>query len=88
MQERATGKRYGQGVRRYLLSGLLVCEHCGGRFIATGKGGSHYICSTHTQGGDAACPVGACISRRIPESIVLEPVQRELLGPEAVERAC
>ena len=75
-------------MRRYLLSGLLVCEHCGGRFIATGKDGSHYICSTHTQGGDAACPVGRCISRRIAESIVLEPVHRELLSPEAVERAC
>ena len=71
-----------------MLSGLLVCEHCGGRFVATGKDGSHYICSTHTQGGDAACPVRACISRRIAESIVLDPVHRELLGPEAVERAC
>ena len=88
MQERATGDRRGHGVRRYLLSGLLICEHCGGRFVATGKDGSHYICSTHTQGGDAACPVGTCISRRIAESIVLEPVRRELLGPEAVERAC
>jgi hypothetical protein len=75
-------------LRRYLLSGLLVCEHCGGRFIATGKNGSHYICSTHTQGGEAACPVGTCISRAIAERIVLEPIQRDLLGPEAIERAC
>ncbi len=42
--------RCGHGLRRYLLSGLLVCEHCGDRFIATGKNGSHYICSTHTRG--------------------------------------
>jgi hypothetical protein len=88
MEERATGERRGHGVRRCLLSGLLIYEHCGGRFVAAGKDGSHYICSTHTQGGDAACPVGRCISRQIAESIVLEPVQRELLGPKAVERAC
>jgi hypothetical protein len=68
---------------RYLLSGLLVCEHCGGRFIATGKHGSHYTCSTHTQGGEAACPVSICISRPVAESLVLKPIRRELLGEEA-----
>jgi site-specific DNA recombinase len=88
MRERATGSRHGSGVRRYILSGLLVCEHCGSRFIATGKNGSHYICSTHTQGGEAACPVASCISRSLAEDIVLAPVQRELLAPDAVEHAC
>jgi hypothetical protein len=88
MQERATGTGRGGGVRRYLLSGLLVCERCGGRFVCTGKNGSHYTCSTHSQGGESACPIAGCISRPLAESIILEPIQRDLLAPEAVECAC
>jgi hypothetical protein len=50
--------------------------------------GSHYTCSTHGQGGEAACPVASCISRSLAEDIVLEPVQPELLASAAVEHAC
>ena len=85
MKERATGGKRGGGVRRYLLSGLLLCERCGGQFVATGKNGSHYSCSTHSQGGESACSVAGCISRALAESLVLEPIKRELLSPEAVE---
>jgi site-specific DNA recombinase len=88
MKERATGSRRGAGLRRYLMSGLLVCQRCGGQFVATGKNGSHYTCSTHSQGGESACPVAGCIPRPLAESLVLEPIQRELLSPEAVGRAC
>jgi site-specific DNA recombinase len=88
MKERATGTRHGAGVRRFLLSGLLVCECCGGKFIATGNNGRHYTCSTHSQGGPAACPVAGCIARTVAEAVVLEPVKRELLSAEAVRQAC
>ena len=88
MRERATGTRHASGVRRYLLSGLLICEHCGGRFITAGKNGSHYQCGTRAQGGGAACSVSLCIPRSLAESIVLEPIRRDLLAPDAVAHAC
>jgi site-specific DNA recombinase len=88
MRERATGDRKGHGLRKYLLSGLLVCEHCGARFIIAGSGGAYYACGTHQQGGSAACPVSATIPRKLAEQIVLEPIKRELLSPEAVKLAC
>jgi DNA invertase Pin-like site-specific DNA recombinase len=88
MTQRATGERQGRGVRRYLLSGLLVCEHCGGRMVVRGSGASHYGCSTYMQGGKAACPMSHHLPRPLAERVVLEPIQRELLAPEAVNRAC
>ncbi len=44
LKERATGQRVGQP-RRYLLSGLLVCERCGARLVVTSKP-SRYACGT------------------------------------------
>jgi site-specific DNA recombinase len=75
---------HGARRRRYLLSGLLTCEVCGARFIVTGKGGSHYECASHSQGGPAACPVGACVRRDVAEAAIREALQVELLAPDAV----
>jgi site-specific DNA recombinase len=89
MTERMAGERsVKHRPRRYLLSGLLVCEHCGCRMIVTGSNGSHYGCATHRQGGADACPVSQQGRRDLAEHAVLEPIQRELLEPEAVELAC
>jgi site-specific DNA recombinase len=74
--------------RRYLLSGLLVCEHCGNRMVVTGSRGSHYACATHRQAGPTACPVSQHARRDLAEDAVLGPIRRELLAPEAVELAC
>ncbi len=88
MRERATGRKAGRGVRRYLLSGLLICERCGCPMVVRGSNGSHYGCSTYAQGGKAACSMSLNLSRTVAERVVLEPVQRELLAPDAVERFC
>ena len=91
VRERAAPRKiYGGrpgGGPRYLLSGLLVCGDCGGRLVATGRGGSHYYCGTHRQGGPAACPNATGARRAVAERVLLEPIERELLSPEAVELA-
>ena len=86
MKERATDRKEGRGVRRYLLSGLLICERCGCPMVIRGTNGSHYGCSTYMHGGEAACSMGLHLLRRIAEEVVLGPVRSELLAPEAVDR--
>ena len=86
MRERATGHKSRSGVRRYLLSGLLICDRCGCPMVIRGTDGSHYGCSTYMQGGESACSMGLHLRRKVAEQIVLAPVQNELLAPEAVER--
>jgi site-specific DNA recombinase len=88
MRERATGHKARGGVRRYLLSGLLICDRCGCPMVIRGTDGSHYGCSTYMQGGESACSMGLHLRREVAEQVVLSPVQSELLAPEAVERFC
>jgi len=85
-KERGTGKRLGQP-RRYLLSGLLVCEQCGARLVVTSKP-ARYACGTYLHGGRTACPVDATAKREDVEGAILEPVRSELLSDEAVESFC
>ena len=89
MRERSH-RRGGHGARRrrYLLSGLLVCEYCGAPLTVVGVGAPRYQCSSRAGGGASACRLRATISRRVAEHIVLEPIYRDLLSPEAVERSC
>lgn len=75
------------GQPKYLLSGLLLCEHCGGRMIVSGAKGSHYYCATHRQGGMHACPMSVGVRRDVAEQVLLAPVIDDLLGDEAVELA-
>jgi site-specific DNA recombinase len=88
MRERATGHKARSGVRRYLLSGLLICDRCGCPMVIRGTDGSHYGCSTYMYGGEAACSMSLHLRRKVAEQVVLGPVQSELLAPEAVERFC
>lgn len=75
------------GGPKYVLSGVLVCSECGGRLIATGKGGSYYYCGTHRHGGPAACAMDIGARRDVAEELILEPIRRDLLGSEAVDYA-
>ncbi len=86
LKERATGQRVGQP-RRYILSGLLVCERCGSRLVVTSKP-SRYACGTFLYGGRAACGVDATARREEVEAAILEPVRSALLCDEAVDRFC
>ena len=72
---------------KYLLSGLLTCSQCGGRMIATGKGGAWYYCGTRHHGGPAACSMATGVRRDVAEQLILEPVRAALLSPEAVTKA-
>lgn len=68
-----------------LLSGLLVCESCGSRFIAVDK--SYYGCASYKQGGLAACSNTARVKRSHVEALILTEVESEILSDEAVARA-
>lgn len=75
------------GQPKYLLSGLLVCDRCGGRMIVTGNKGSAYYCATHRQGGPAACDMRVGVRRAVAEQVLLRPVVEDLLSPAAVAHA-
>jgi site-specific DNA recombinase len=85
-EERATGQRAGRP-RRYLLSGLLVCEQCGARLVVTSKP-ARYGCGTYLYGGRAACRMDASAKLEDVEAAVLGPVRAALLTDEAIERFC
>jgi site-specific DNA recombinase len=80
---RLFGGRPGGGPR-YLLSGILTCGVCGRRMIASGRGGSHYYCGTHKAGGAAACPMSVGARRDVAERVLIDPIRRDLLSPDAV----
>ena len=89
LNERAPGGGHGAGVRRkYVLSGLLICEPCSSAMIVQGAKGSHYGCATHQQGGAAACSMALLLRRDAAEHHVLEPVRAALLTSDAVDLAC
>jgi site-specific DNA recombinase len=67
-----------------LLSGLLVCESCGSRFIAVNK--FYYGCASYKQRGLAACSNTARVKRPHVEALILAEVESEILSDEAVAR--
>jgi hypothetical protein len=67
------------GRQRHLLSGLLRCGCCRGTFQMTNK--VRYQCSSHHNGGDAACDVRLSVLRDRLEECVLEYLDHELLVP-------
>lgn len=67
------------GRQRYLLSGMLRCGVCGGSFQMTNR--TRYQCSSHHNGGDAACRVGLSVLRDRLEERVINYIERDLLVP-------
>jgi hypothetical protein len=70
------------GKPRYLLSGLLTCSVCGAHYILADA--RSYSCSGHSQGG--ACSNRIRVRRTKIESIILDPIRKELLEPQPVTR--
>jgi hypothetical protein len=68
-----------------LLSGLLLCEHCGSRFIASNQHG--YQCATRTYGGLSACANETRINRERAATAIVDYISDELLSPEAIALA-
>lgn len=83
VQGRFIRRRGKGGVPSYLLSGLLVCGVCGGKLIVVGGSQRRYVCGTRNAGGPYACANGVGVPRLIAEKYILEPVERDLLSPEA-----
>jgi site-specific DNA recombinase len=67
------------GRQRHLLSGLLRCGTCHSGFQMTNK--VRYQCSSHHNGGDAACPVALSVLRDRLEERVIDHIETELLVP-------
>jgi hypothetical protein len=70
------------GKPRYLLSGLLTCSVCDAHYILADA--RSYSCSGHSQGG--ACSNRIRVRRTKIESIILDPIRKELLEPQRVKR--
>ena len=69
----------------HLLSGLFSCATCGGSFSVVDA--RYYGCSTHKNGGPAACSNDGRMLRVEIEENVLKIIREELLAPEAVALA-
>lgn len=73
------------GVRRYLLSGLLTCEECGGKLIVAGGSQRRYVCGSRHAGGPYACSNALSVPRETAERLILAPVVDDLLSGPAIE---
>jgi site-specific DNA recombinase len=70
----------------YLLSGLVVCEACGRRYLGTAaKGGKfhYYCCGSYLKGGKNTC-AARLINKNKLESLVLAKIQEEILTPNNI----
>ena len=65
-----------------LLSGLLLCENCGSRFIACDQ--YCYQCATRTYGGVSACSNKLRVKRDRAEAAIVDYIADQLLSPEAI----
>ncbi len=74
---RSTGRR-----PKYLFSGLLVCGQCGGKFVICET--TKYACSTWRTRGPSKCSNALKVSRTLVESLLLQPIQRDLFTEEGL----
>lgn len=74
-------RRLRAGRRRLCFQG----ESCGSRFIAVDA--RCYRCSSHKNGGIAACVNGARVNRQRTEKLILSEVEAEILSDEALSHA-
>lgn len=68
-----------------LLSGLLLCEGCGSRFIARNE--RTYQCASRAYGGISACSNEIRVHRESAEAAIVNYLADELLSSEAIELA-
>ncbi|MDP2373997.1 recombinase family protein [Reyranella sp.] len=68
---------------RSLLSGLLVCGHCGGPYALRGQ--DRYACSNHVMNG--SCANSRSITREALEARMLDGLRDRLMAPEIAAEA-
>lgn len=68
---------------RYLLSGLLVCGECGGRYTVQKRRGGvrYYACTVHFDRGATVCPNGRLVRQDRVEEAILAYVFGDLFAP-------
>ncbi len=76
----AKAKRSGGPYPRYLLSGLLQCGVCGGKYTAVDR--YRYGCATHKERGEHACPNALKVPRALAEKLLLEGLKEQLFTNE------
>jgi hypothetical protein len=72
------------GKVRHLLSGLLKCDACGANFVSSDA--KRYACSSYVNGGVGACSNKTRVRRDALERGIIEPIKKELLDPERVQK--
>ncbi len=77
----ATGKGSGGRGPKYLFSGLLRCGTCGAAYVVLDR--YQYGCSYNRNRGASVCANSIRVTRATIESVLLDDVRRELLGPAA-----
>lgn len=77
------GARFRSGGKpKFLLSGLLVCDVCGAHYVITNQ--RDYGCSSFHNG--RACSNSISVRRDRAETVLLDPIRKDLLSPERAER--
>ncbi len=83
------GLARGQQRRVYLLSGLLLCGHCGGSIaLVSGRAANardKYGCSIHNQRGDAVCSNGLTVPRGEVERRLLKGLEEAVLREDMID---
>lgn len=83
VQPAKDGKRIKTGGKpKFLLSGLLVCDVCGAHYTITDK--RSYGCSSFHNG--RACSNSVRIRRDRAETVLIDPIRKDLLSPECAQR--
>lgn len=76
------GKGPGGGHARHMLTGVLRCAECGGKYTIISK--TSYGCATNVNGGDAACPNRKRVPRAKIEGAVVTLMTEEVLTPKTL----
>lgn len=79
----ATTGTIGGARPKYLLSGLLFCAECGGRYVIQRhrKGVHHYGCAVHYDRGPAVCANAKLVQQAIIERKLLDHIFGDLFAP-------
>lgn len=69
--------------QRYLFSGLMTCDECGGNMVIVASG--RYGCASHKTRGPSVCGNSVTVSRLIVEHRILSFLKSRLLTPRSLE---
>lgn len=80
----AKGKRSGGPYPRHLLSGLLQCGVCGGKYTVVDR--YRYGCATHKERGRHACTNALKVPLTLADKLLLDGLKEQLFTKERLRR--